>query len=59
MSKREELIQLAGQVINGMMSADESVITTLSDRSIHVQAAKTAVGIAHDMLKEIDQLYPV
>ena len=58
MSKRDDLVQLSGQVINGMLSADESVLTKLFDRSIHSQVAKTAVSIANGMLKEIDQLYP-
>jgi hypothetical protein len=58
MNRRDDLVQLSGQVINGMLSADGSVLTKLFDRSIHSQAAKTAVSIANDMLKEIDQLYP-
>ena len=58
MDKREELVNLAGQVINGMMSADSSFLLKAVDRTIHSQAAKTAVSIANDMLKEIDQLYP-
>ena len=36
----------------------ESVLTKLFDRSIHSQAAKTAVSIDNDMLNKIDQLYP-
>ena len=28
----------------------------LLDRTVHIQAAKTAVAIANDMLKEIDKL---
>ena len=56
MDKREELVQLAGQVINGIMSADDSVITKILDRSIHSQVAATAVSIASDMLKYIDDI---
>lgn len=57
MDRREELVQLAGQVINGIMSADDSVITKILDRSIHSQVAATAVSIASDMQKEIDKHY--
>ena len=53
MSKRDALIYLSGQVINGMMSADGTVLAKLLDRTIHVDAAKIAVGIAEDILKEI------
>lgn len=56
MNRREELIQLAGQVINGIMSADNSVLSKLLDRSIHFQVAKAAVDIANDMLNEIDNI---
>ena len=56
MNRREELIQLAGQVINGIMSADDSVLSKIIDRSIHFQVAKTAVSIASDMLDEIDSI---
>lgn len=51
---REELISLSGQVVNGMLSADGSIITKVIDRTLHKQIAETAVDIAHDMLKKID-----
>lgn len=57
MDKREELIQLAGQVINGIMSADGSILSKLLDRGMHSQVAKTAVDIASDMQHEIDKHY--
>ena len=57
MDRREELVELAGQIINGIMSADDSVLTKLFDRSIHSQVATTAVSIASDMQKEIDKHY--
>lgn len=56
MTKREELISLSGQVVNGMMSADGDVWSKLIDRAVHVQVAKVAVAIANDMLKEIDDI---
>ena len=57
MDRREELVELAGQVINGIMSADDSVISKILDRSIHSQVAATAVSIASDIQKEIDKHY--
>jgi hypothetical protein len=54
MVNREDLVQLTGQVINGMMSADSSILSKLFDRTLHEQAAKVAVSIARDMLKEIN-----
>ena len=47
---REELILLSGRVVNGMLSADDSLI----DRILHKQIAETAVDIAYNMLKKID-----
>ena len=54
---REELILLSGQVVNGMLSADDSIITKVIDRTLHKQIAETAVDIAYDMLKKIDNEY--
>ena len=51
---REELISLSGQVVNGMLSADGSIITKVIDRTLYKQIAETAVDIAYDMLKKID-----
>ena len=59
---REELINLSGQVINGMLSADDSVISKVLDRTMHKQIADTAVDVAFHMLQRIDkdfeQIYP-
>lgn len=54
---REELILLSGQVVNGMLSADGSIITKVIDRTLHKQIAEMAVNIAYDMLKKIDNEY--
>ena len=54
---REDLINLSGQVINGMMSADSSFMTKLIDRGLHKQIASAAVEIAYEMLKKIDNEY--
>ena len=51
---REELISLSGQVVNGMLSADGSIISKVIDRTLHKQIAESAVGVAYDMLKKID-----
>lgn len=53
---REELISLSGQVVNGMLSADSSVVSKLIDRTLHKQIAESAVEVAYQMLKKIDEL---
>ena len=55
MTHREELIALTGQALNGMLSADDSVLTKI-DRTVHRQVAETAVGIAEDALRRIDEI---
>jgi len=52
MAYREELIQLSGQIINGIMSADNSIMTKLVDRTLHEETAKNTVELAHKILKE-------
>ncbi|MBP3732431.1 MAG: hypothetical protein J6I84_04220 [Bacilli bacterium] len=52
--KREELITLSGQIINGMLSADSSLISKMVDRTLHKQIAESAVGLAIEVLKRID-----
>jgi len=46
MDRREELIQLSGQIVNGMLSDDNSILTKLFDRTIHKVVADVAVDIA-------------
>lgn len=55
MDKREELVHLSGQIINGMMSADNSILSKVVDRTFHGGVAEAAVEIAHKMIKEIDK----
>ena len=57
MNKREELVQLSGQIINGMMSADSSLLTKIVYRTINNSIAVAAVDIALKMIKEIDKHY--
>lgn len=52
---KEDLISLSGQVINGMLSADSSMLTKLVDRTLHRQIADAAVNIAYEMLQKIDR----
>ena len=56
MGKRGEIVELAGQIVNGMMSADGTVLTKLVDRILHRSVASVAVGIAFEMVDEIDRL---
>lgn len=53
---RDELISLSGQVVNGMLSADSSVVSKLIDRTLHKQIAESAIEVAYQMLKKIDEL---
>lgn len=52
--RRQELIELSGQVINGMMSADSSFLNKLYDRTLRKYVADVAVEIAEKMLEKID-----
>ena len=55
--ERQELINLSGRVINGIMSADESFWLKLIDRKVEKKnVANTAVYIAYQMLESIDKL---
>ena len=45
---------LSGQVVDGMLSADGSIISKVIDRTLHKQIAESAVDVAYDMLKKID-----
>lgn len=56
MSYREELIELTGQALNGMLSADSSTLSMILDRVDHRLVAKTAVGIAEEAIRHIDRL---
>ena len=52
---RNEIIELSGQIINGMMSADSSILTKIIDRTLYKNIADTAVGIAVKMIEKIDE----
>lgn len=52
---KEDLINLSGQVVNGMLSADSSYITKLLDHTLKKQVADSAVDIAKHMLEKIDE----
>ena len=53
---RDDLVNLSGQVVNGMMSADSSFWLKLFDRAEHKQLANLAVDIAVKMLERINEL---
>lgn len=55
MSKREELLELSGQIINGIMSSDGSFLSKLFDRAVHDETAKVTVSLAKKILDEIDK----
>ena len=50
-------MELSGQVINGMMSADSSILTKILDRAFHKSVAESAVEIAAKMVAEIDKRF--
>ena len=55
MDRREELLELSGQIINGIMSSDSSFLTKLFDRTLHEGAAKITVDLACKIQQEIDK----
>ena len=56
MNRREELLTLTGQALNGMLSADSTFLSKLVDRTVHKKIAHTAVSIAKDVLDNIDDI---
>ena len=53
---REELIEMSGQIVNGIMSSDSSIFTKVIDRSVLIDStAKMTVRLAKEILKEIDK----
>lgn len=57
MDRREEIVNLAGQIINGIMSSDSSIFSKIVDRTSFDFAPKLAVDMAIKMQKEIDKNY--
>ena len=55
MDRRQELIELSGQIINGIMSSDGSLLSKLFDRTVHEGSAKIVVDLANKILEEIDK----
>lgn len=55
MDRREELVALSGQIINGIMSSDSSFLTKLFDRTLHESAARITVDLACKIRQEIDK----
>ena len=56
MTKEEALVELSGQIINGMLSADSSLLTKMFDRTLlHENTAKTTVDLAIKIFDKIDK----
>lgn len=55
MEKREEIVNLSGQIINGIMSSDSSILSKICDRTASNVSAKRAVELAFIMSEEIDK----
>ena len=55
MDRREELVVLSGQIINGIMSADSSFLSKLFDWTLHESAARITVDLARKIQQEIDK----
>lgn len=55
MDKRQELVELSGQIINGIMSSDSSFLTKLFDRTLHEGAARITVDLVYKIQQEIDK----
>lgn len=53
--RKQMLIQLSGQIVNGIMSSDSSLITKLVDRTLHKNMADIVVGIAVNILEKIEK----
>lgn len=52
---KNDLISLSGQVINGILSADSSMLTKLVDRTLHSQISDAAAAnIAYEILQKIN-----
>jgi hypothetical protein len=56
MTRREELIELAGQAINGMLSADSELHLKIIDDVMHDRIAELAVTIAVNVQHYIDEV---
>lgn len=55
MEKRDEIVNLAGQIINGIMSSDSSILSKICDRTASDISARRAVEMAWIMSEEIDK----
>lgn len=55
MTKQEALVELSGQIINGMLSSDSSLLTKIADRSLHAGAATAAVNLAIQIYNKIEE----
>lgn len=54
MDRRQELIELSGQIINGIMSSNGSLLSKLFDRTVHEGSAKIVVDLAQKIVEQVD-----
>ena len=55
MDREEMLVSLAGQVVNGIMSSNSSVLSKVLEASMYDQIAEVSVKIAEKMADEIEK----
>lgn len=55
MTKREEIVELAGQIINGIFSSDGTILSKLADYAAGDMSSKRAVDIAIKMSDYLDE----
>lgn len=54
-NRRTEIVELAGQIVNGILSADGSALSKLVDRALNRKLANSAVDMAVKMVERIDK----
>lgn len=55
MDKREEIVALCGQIVNGMLSSDSSFFERLFDRNCYGKVASHCVNLAIKIQENIDK----
>lgn len=55
MTQEEAIVSLSGQVVNGIMSSNSSIITKALEAPFHTKIAEISVKIAVKMYEEIQK----
>ena len=55
MDRREEIIVLCGQIVNGIMASDDSVMSKVLDRCLHDAVASATVSLAVRIQDLVDE----